>query len=297
MLATFSRVAARHDRSIVPLLSVWDSHHLRVSFRVLKSVSTANELEGSIGWRVHAPTKEEVVASIDSGLHHDSSLVHLPMHCMLPLKYPIDRTDPRVSGPLWVGSMGDRGAMSSMTEERALESCGPVFTVGDPLGWDERRVEAERRRVARSVRHISEESGVISSSHLVVVDDLEKTLVDLRPDVILKGKEHSDRSNIEEQIIVQYGGALKFAGGDSRLSSWALLQAEKGEEDSVLDRVTGFFDRHSLSVDSIRSVIESISGLRVLVIGALQTHLPLPIVLPTGLEGFLVPPPQPCPLL
>ena len=172
MLATFSRVAARHDRSIVPLLSVWDSHHLRVSFRVLKSVSTANELEGSIGWRVHAPTKEEVVASIDSGLHHDSSLVHLPMYCMLPLKYPIDRTDPRVSGPLWVGSMGDRSAMSSMTEERALESCGPEFTVGDPLGWDERRVEAERRKVARSVRHISEESGVISSSHLVVVDDL-----------------------------------------------------------------------------------------------------------------------------
>ena len=172
MLATFSRVAARHDRAIVPLLSVWDSHHLRVSFRVLKSVSTANELEDSIGWRVHAPTKEEVFASIDAGLHHESSLAHLPMHCMLPLKFPIDRTDPRVSGPLWVGPTGDRVAMSSMTEENALESSGPKFSNDDPLGWDERRVEAERRGVARSVRHISEESDVISSSHLVVVDDL-----------------------------------------------------------------------------------------------------------------------------
>ena len=172
MLANFSRVAARHDRAIVPLLSVWDSHHLRVSFRVLKSVSTANELEDSIGWRVHSPTKEEVSASIDAGLHPNSSVVHLPMHCMLPLKFPIDRSDPRVSGPLWVGPMGDRDAMSSMTEENALESSGPEFSVDDPLGWDERRVEAERRRVARSVRHISEESGVISSSHLVVVDDL-----------------------------------------------------------------------------------------------------------------------------
>ncbi len=172
MLATFSRVAARHDRSIVPLLSVWDSHHLRVSFRVLKSVSTANELEDSIGWRVHAPTKEEVLASIGAGLHHESSLAHLPMHCMLPLKFPIDRSDPRVSGPLWVGPTGDRGAMSWMTEENALESSGPEFAIDDPLGWDERRVEAERRGVARSVRHISEESDVISSSHLVVVDDL-----------------------------------------------------------------------------------------------------------------------------
>ena len=118
----------------MPLLSVWDSHHLRVSFRVLKSVSTANELEENIGWRVRSPTKEEVVASIGSGLHHDSAVEYLPMHCMLPLSYPIDRTDPRVSGPMWVGSVGDRDAMSYMTEERALVSCGPEFSNDDPLG-------------------------------------------------------------------------------------------------------------------------------------------------------------------
>ena len=68
--------------------------------------------------------------------------------------------------------MGDREAMSYMTEERALVSCGPEFSNDDPLGWDERRVEAERRRISRSVRHISEEAEVISSRHLVVVDDL-----------------------------------------------------------------------------------------------------------------------------
>ncbi len=172
MMATFSRVAARHDRSIVPLLSVWDRHHLRVSFRVLKSISAANELEDSIGWRVHSPTKEEVLASIGSGLHHEDAVDHLPMHCMLPLKYPIDRSDSRVSGPLWVGPMGDRGTMRSMSEERALESCGPEFDIDDQLGWDERRVEAERRKVARSVRHFSEEADVITSSDLIVVDDL-----------------------------------------------------------------------------------------------------------------------------
>ena len=94
------------------------------------------------------------------------------MHCMLPLEFSIDRSDPRVSGPLWVGPIGDNRAMSSMTVERALESCGPEFAVDDPLGWDERRFEVERRKVARSVRHISEESEVISANHLVVVDDL-----------------------------------------------------------------------------------------------------------------------------
>ena len=172
MLATFSRVAARHDRSIIPLVSVWDSHHLRVSFRVLKSVSKANELEDNIGWRVHAPNEEEVIASIRAGLQPDSSLDLLPMDCMLPLHFPIDRSDSRVSGPLWVGPMGDSRAMASMSEERALESCGPEYSIDDPLGWDEGRVEVERRAVARSVRHISEESEVICGSHLVVVDDL-----------------------------------------------------------------------------------------------------------------------------
>ena len=67
MLASISRSAARHDRIISPLLSVWDSHHLRVSFRILKSVSGANDLEGNIGWRVYSPREDEVLSSIDEG--------------------------------------------------------------------------------------------------------------------------------------------------------------------------------------------------------------------------------------
>ncbi len=172
MLCAISRVAARHDRSIIPLVSVWDSHHLRVSFRVLKSVSAANALENYIGWRIYSPTKDEALASIGSGLLAESAVEMLPMHCMLPLNFPVDRNDPRVSGPLWVGPTGNIGAMSSMSEERALESCGPNYSEDGPLGWDEKRFEAERRKVSRSVRHISEESSVIDSCHLIVVDDL-----------------------------------------------------------------------------------------------------------------------------
>ena len=36
LLATLARTAARHDRAIVPLMSIWDSHHLRVSARTIK---------------------------------------------------------------------------------------------------------------------------------------------------------------------------------------------------------------------------------------------------------------------
>ena len=176
LLATVARTAARHERSIEPLLSIWESHHLRVSVRVLRSVECANNVEDSLGWRVACPTVEEVSSSIESGLQPETSLDSLPMHCFLPLSHPVDRSDKRISGPMWTGSVGQTEAMASMTEERALELCGPSAIEDDPVGWTERDFEYERRRVTRSVRHISEESGVIDAPHLILVDVLASWL-------------------------------------------------------------------------------------------------------------------------
>ncbi|MDP6562702.1 MAG: hypothetical protein QF709_02515 [Candidatus Thalassarchaeum sp.] len=176
LLATVARTAARHERAIEPLLSVWESHHLRVSVRVRRSVEKANEVEESLGWRVASPTVEEVSSSIQAGMHPDTELDSLPMHCMLPLTHPIDRSDKRVSGPMWIGSLGQSDAMASMTEERALGICGPSDVEDDPVGWSDRDFERERRRVARSVRHISGEAEVIDAPHLILVDDLASWL-------------------------------------------------------------------------------------------------------------------------
>ncbi|MBS65872.1 MAG: hypothetical protein CMA93_06100 [Euryarchaeota archaeon] len=178
LLASLSRTASRHERSVTPLLSVWDSHHLRVSALVRRGVEGANRIEENLGWRVSAPTGSEVAASIAAGLHPDTSLDSewLPMHCFLPLNHPIDRSDGRVSGPLWTGALGDAGAMASMTEERVIEMCGPVFDEDDELQWTERDCEMERRGVLRSVRHISGEAEVIDAPHLILVDDLASWL-------------------------------------------------------------------------------------------------------------------------
>jgi rfaE bifunctional protein kinase chain/domain len=104
---------------------------------------------------------------------------------------------------------------------------------------------------------------------VVIVENIEKTLLQYKPDIVLKGKEHYGQFNVENDIVARYGGALKFAGGDTRLSSWALLQAETDNRKSVLQRSRGFLDRHRLSIDSLSSVIESVAKVRVLVIGDL----------------------------
>ena len=178
LLANIARTAARHERSVPPLLSVWDSHHLRVSTLVTRGVEGANRVEESLGWRVASPTGPEVVASITAGLHPDTSLEmeSLPMHCFLPLNHPIDRTDKRISGPLWTGALGDAGAMGSISDERVMELCCPEYEEEDVVGWSEREFESERRRMLRSIRHISDEAGVIDGSHLILVDDLASWL-------------------------------------------------------------------------------------------------------------------------
>ena len=176
LLATVARAAARHERSVEPLMSIWESHHLRVSMCVVRGVEGANQVEDSLGWRIGSPTADEVRLSISAGLQPETSLNSLPMHCFLPLSHPVERSDKRVSGPLWIGPIGQSEAMASLTEERALDICGPIASEEDSVGWSERDFEYERRRIARSVRHISDEASVIGSPHLILVDDLASWL-------------------------------------------------------------------------------------------------------------------------
>ena len=123
LMATVARTAATHDRCIIPLLSSWDSHHIRVSVKVHRSIQAANALEEQLGWRVAMPTSEELQASCEAGLHPQGSEGSQPF-CLLPYSYPVQRNDRRISGPLWTGPLFDQDVLESMTVERATELCG-----------------------------------------------------------------------------------------------------------------------------------------------------------------------------
>jgi len=173
LLACIARCAAKHDRSILPILSIWDSHHLRVSIKVRKSVEISNKLEEKLGWRVANPSLEEVEASMKLGLLPKSSTDYLPMHCFLPLSYPISREDNRVSGPLWVAQIGDCEVMSRFTAEEVRKLCVKEFHPDFVFsGWDEKDFQLKERRIFRSIRYIDEESQVIDGESLILTDDL-----------------------------------------------------------------------------------------------------------------------------
>ena len=172
LMACIARTAAKHDRFAEPILSVWDSHHLRLSLKVKKSIEMANQLEKMLGWRIAGPDEKEVNASMQEGLTPKSSTESLPMHCFLPLSYPVNREDKRVSGPLWIGPLGDPAAMASFTEEGVTSMCTTEYNPKNPMNWDERDFELERRKIIRSIKNIKNEAEIIEGEFLILTDDL-----------------------------------------------------------------------------------------------------------------------------
>ncbi|MEE2758666.1 MAG: hypothetical protein VYA86_01665 [Candidatus Thermoplasmatota archaeon] len=153
LMATVARTAAQHDRCIIPLMSSWDSHHIRISVKVHRSIQAANVLEEQLGWRVAKPTTDELQVATDAGLHPQGSEGEQPF-CLLPFSHPVSRDDKRVSGPLWTGPLFDQGVLKTMTVERAISLCGD---------------EAET-----AVRHWANEADLADVPSLIITDMLPK---------------------------------------------------------------------------------------------------------------------------
>jgi rfaE bifunctional protein kinase chain/domain len=98
----------------------------------------------------------------------------------------------------------------------------------------------------------------------------EAFIARLRPDVVVKGKEHQDRLNPERAAVEAYGGKLVFGSGEVRFSSLDLLRREFLETNfSTIRKPIEFPLRHGFSIADLAENLEKLRGLRVLVVGDL----------------------------
>lgn len=92
----------------------------------------------------------------------------------------------------------------------------------------------------------------------------------LKPEVVVKGKEHERNFNPEKRVVESYGGKLIFSSGEARFSSLALLQRELREIDlAAINRPLDYPERHAFSLSGLSQQVEQFSRLRVVVIGDL----------------------------
>jgi len=92
----------------------------------------------------------------------------------------------------------------------------------------------------------------------------------LKPDIVVKGKEHETADNPELPAVESYGGKLLFSSGDVRFSSLDLLQKELRETNySTIVKPMDFPVRHGFNIEKITSIVEQFKKLRVVVVGDL----------------------------
>lgn len=104
----------------------------------------------------------------------------------------------------------------------------------------------------------------------ILREDLISVILAIKPDVVVKGREHEIRDNPEQEIVRSYGGRLLFSSGDMRFSSLDLLERNYLEAATSTIRLPEDYPRrHGFTLADLVRLTKRFAELRVLVIGDL----------------------------
>lgn len=138
-------------------------------------------------------------------------------------------------------------------------------------------VAVESDRLAGNAAHVTEclrLEGVASNSYVDEAFLFDSSVVEviskLRPDIVVKGKEHEGRYNPEKEALKLYGGQLLFSSGETVFSSLDLIRREVTEVVSKRFSLPGeFMARNGISKKRLAEVCDCFKKLKVVVIGDL----------------------------
>jgi rfaE bifunctional protein kinase chain/domain len=98
----------------------------------------------------------------------------------------------------------------------------------------------------------------------------ETLIRQMKPQVVVKGKEHEAYVNPEQAAVESYGGKLLFSSGEMRFSSVELLKREMlGSNLSSIVLPKDFQERHGFTMADLRATVDKFKGFRVTVLGDL----------------------------
>jgi rfaE bifunctional protein kinase chain/domain len=138
-------------------------------------------------------------------------------------------------------------------------------------------VGVESDLIAGKNAHINQElrlEGVRNNIYVddvfIITDSVISCLEKLKPDIVVKGREHESKYNEEYEILKTYGGILLFNSGEASLSSLNLIRKEfLFKERSDILAPTEFMLRHKITQSRLLSTLSKFKDLNVCVIGDL----------------------------
>lgn len=101
-----------------------------------------------------------------------------------------------------------------------------------------------------------------------IENDVLEVLKKLNPDIVVKGKEHEQRNNIESDYLKEHGGALVFCSGEINFSSIDLLRNDhENIRHNLICHSSDYLNRHHLDFATLRQSLKALEGLDIIVVG------------------------------
>ena len=138
-------------------------------------------------------------------------------------------------------------------------------------------VAVQSDRIAGNAAHVPEQlrlEGVQSNSWVdeafIMDESVTEVIARLRPDIVVKGKEHESLFNPELAVLEQFGGRLLFSSGETVFSSLDLLRKEFYESDPrSISLPKDYLARHGIEPARLATLLQRFPTLKVCVVGDL----------------------------
>ncbi len=137
-------------------------------------------------------------------------------------------------------------------------------------------VAVESDRIAGSAAYVAEglrlegvQSNSIIDEAFLIDEPIENVILRIRPDIVVKGKEHESKVNPELRALERYGGQLIFSSGETFFTSADVFQKEMTSNLRLLKLPHDFMKRHNIEKEKLFSIIENFKKMKVCVLGDL----------------------------
>jgi len=142
---------------------------------------------------------------------------------------------------------------------------------------DHLTVAVQSNKTSPQTIHVDEKlrlEGVLSNIYVdkafITEESPEELVQNLKPNVLVKGREHENRKNPEEIFLQEYGGELLFDSGEASFSSLYILEKEFQAEHAYHIKLPyNYMERHGIDNFQLDGYLNKISELKVAVIGDL----------------------------
>ena len=139
-------------------------------------------------------------------------------------------------------------------------------------------VAVENDKLAKNKAIINEKLRLEGVNNISIVSraflfgtSIEKLVKKIKPDFIIKGKEHENKFNPEEKIIKKYGGKIIFSSGDIVFSSKDFINIPKYNDIKKFNLPKNFLERHDIKKNKLISLIKNFNKKKICVIGDVIT--------------------------